>query len=326
MLCVDDDPELLAAMAASLGGLSGLHVSTAHDVAEARNLLMEDGYSVVITDQLMPGENGIDLLEEIGRRRLDAVPILLTGHADLHLSLDAINRGHVFAFLRKPCAMKELGVVVRSACERYDLGRRLRVQLEELEQAHLQLKEQYEALQLAHAEVQRLEGLASIDPKTGAYNFRYFQERLEEEFARARRYGRPLGIGLVDLDGFKAVNDERGHLAGDQVLHAVTRMLRGNIRVMDILARFGGDEFAIILPDTQVAGAVRLAARLCERARKTKFLPAGAGEITFSVGVAGLDEGGISTSRELLERADAALYRAKHEGRDRFVVSGTTTA
>jgi two-component system, cell cycle response regulator len=317
ILCVDDDAELLELLRESLGRLEGTVVRTATNVSEARQLLMEQDFSVVVTDQRMPGENGLDLLEEISRRGLDTVPLLLTGHADLELSIDAVNRGHVFALLRKPCRISELSVVVKSACERYALGQRLRRKLVELQQTHDRLRQQYEELQLAHAEVQRLEGLASIDAKTGTYNFRYFKERLEEEFARARRYSRPLSLLLIDLDGFKQVNDRHGHLCGSRALVEAAAIIRGCARETDVAARFGGDEFAIVLPDTDGTGAVAVGERLRDRLCAGRFLEAEGLSVplTASIGIATLPDV-ASSAEELLRAADVAMYRVKTAGKN----------
>jgi diguanylate cyclase (GGDEF)-like protein/putative nucleotidyltransferase with HDIG domain len=165
-------------------------------------------------------------------------------------------------------------------------------------------------------EVARLEADATTDPLTGLANHRAFQERLRAEVARARRHERPVAVALVDLDDFKGVNDAGGHAIGDQVLRAVAATLREHLRAEDVLARVGGDEFAVLLPD---ATAVDAAAAL-ERARRTieaAPLPAGA-RLSISVGVC--DIAHAASAQELARYADGALYWSKEHGRNRVSV------
>jgi diguanylate cyclase (GGDEF)-like protein len=112
-----------------------------------------------------------------------------------------------------------------------------------------------------HGEIQKL---ATVDPLTGLYNRRAFEELGEREVDRYNRLGRPLSVVMFDLDHFKPVNDTYGHLVGDQVLHALTARFRSNIRQTDIMARFGGDEFALLLPETDLPTASEIADRICK--------------------------------------------------------------
>jgi len=146
---------------------------------------------------------------------------------------------------------------------------------------------------------------ARHDPLTGLANRRSWDERLDEELERARRSGLPLSIALIDLDGFKALNDTEGHAAGDLLLQRAAAAWSGTVREAgDFLARVGGDEFAVLAPDSDVAGVRALAARLTART------PDG---ITFSCGEATWD--GRETPGDLVHRADAAMYRAKRSHR-----------
>jgi diguanylate cyclase (GGDEF)-like protein len=168
---------------------------------------------------------------------------------------------------------------------------------------------------LVHGEIQKL---ATVDPLTGLYNRRAFEELGEREVDRYNRQGRPLSVVMFDLDHFKPVNDTYGHLVGDQVLHALTARFRNNTRASDIMARFGGDEFALLLPETDLATASEVADRICKAIQDTPF-QTDAGDIYLSASI------GITTAtyevgdlEALLARADAALYRAKQNGRGRY--------
>jgi diguanylate cyclase (GGDEF)-like protein len=165
----------------------------------------------------------------------------------------------------------------------------------------------------------RLYDLSSRDPLTRLRNRRALQERLEEEFARSVRYGSPLSMLLLDLDGLKALNDQYGHRRGDDALVRVAAAIHTSSRATDMGARWGGDEFAILAPNTGREEAMQLAERI-------RTLAAGgapsSGTVTVSAGVATLDaERRAATPNELVRAADSALYEAKHNGRNRVVVA-----
>ena len=157
---------------------------------------------------------------------------------------------------------------------------------------------------------------AAIDPVSGVFNRRYLQVRLGEELQRSRRHEIPLALLLIDIDDFKIVNDSYGHLAGDLVLRDVAEILRRSVRVFDVCARFGGEEFVIIMPGSTADSAMRIAERIRERIeayRPSDRLLSNM-RITVSVGLAVSDLG--STVGQLLTRADGALYAAKRAGKN----------
>jgi len=158
------------------------------------------------------------------------------------------------------------------------------------------------------------------DPLTGLYNRRYLEETLDREIRRAVRGEQALGILMLDLDHFKKFNDTYGHDAGDTVLRETASFLSRSIRAEDVVCRFGGEEFVVILPTAELSAAHARGERICSRLRELNVRHQGQslGAITVSVGVAALPLHGTSP-KELLDAADAALYRAKGEGRDRVV-------
>jgi diguanylate cyclase (GGDEF)-like protein len=159
--------------------------------------------------------------------------------------------------------------------------------------------------------------LSITDGLTGLWNRRLFDLRINEELQRAIRFQEPFGLLLVDLDHFKGVNDRYGHQAGDAVLVELARRLTDATREVDVVTRFGGEEFALILPKTPVQGTMRLAAKVREVVASEAFAAGSASfPVTVSVGAAAYPDHGLSGA-DLLAAADAALYRAKANGRDR---------
>jgi diguanylate cyclase (GGDEF)-like protein len=161
---------------------------------------------------------------------------------------------------------------------------------------------------------------AARDPLTGIGNRRHLDQRFEQLVADAHLHDRPLAVALLDLDHFKRINDTLGHAAGDRVLVALARLLGENVRERDVLARMGGEEFVIVLPEMSAERAVDVCSRLAERIR-TQAWPGGAPErVTASIGIAASTPQAPLTPAELLQRADEALYEAKRTGRDRVLM------
>ena len=161
-----------------------------------------------------------------------------------------------------------------------------------------------------------LERLATQDELTGTLNARGFAERLAQELDRTRRYNRPLALLYFDLDDFKAVNDQHGHQTGDAVLRLVANATRRAMRQSDILGRMGGDEFAVLMPETDGAVAEAGATRLAHGVRSVFH---GTPSVTASIGLVATVSSSITGAEELLRRADQAMYEAKRSGKDRVV-------
>ena len=170
--------------------------------------------------------------------------------------------------------------------------------------------------------LERAEALSVTDDLTRLYNSRYLHQMLRRETKRSMRSGRPLSLLFVDLDGFKQVNDNYGHLAGSKALGEAAAVIRGCARESDVVARFGGDEFSVILPETGTAGAAAVAARIRERLSSFQFLAADglSVHLTASIGVATLPDVATSTE-ELLRAADKAMYRVKAVGKDGIYIA-----
>jgi diguanylate cyclase (GGDEF)-like protein len=167
----------------------------------------------------------------------------------------------------------------------------------------------------------QLEEISITDALTGAYNRRYFMERIKQETKRVARYGPPVSLLMIDVDFFKNVNDSHGHQAGDAVLAGIAGLIKSRLRATDLLARYGGEEFGLLATGTDQAGALALAARLRELVQNAAFEHAGRPiAVTISIGIGTWDQTLEEDFEELIHRADAALYRAKEHGRNRTCI------
>ncbi len=205
-----------------------------------------------------------------------------------------------------------------------DMSQYLRTQRAQEEfsrQLERQVAERTEALNAANAELREanhiLERLASSDSLTELDNRRCFFDKAGAEVERARRYGHPLSLQMLDIDHFKAINDRYGHVAGDRVLMMLADILRANLRHNDIAARLGGEEFAVLLPETTVDDAFVHAERIRQSVAALS-IPHGPDRLTLtvSIGIAGMEASDRSIEPVLM-RADNSLYRAKEDGRNR---------
>jgi diguanylate cyclase (GGDEF)-like protein len=179
------------------------------------------------------------------------------------------------------------------------------------------------ALALANLTLRETLRMQSVrDPLTGLYNRRYMEESLERELRRSTRRKTSLGVIMLDVDHFKRFNDSFGHEAGDFVLQIVSKLLRSQLRGEDVVCRYGGEEFTLILPEASLAATRQRAEQLREAVKREvpSFRDRSLEAVTLSLGVASFPDHG-STSEELLRKADAALYQAKQQGRDRVMLA-----
>jgi two-component system, cell cycle response regulator len=290
VLVAESSAEIRDALLRRLGE-RGHRVAGAGEGEEALALVEREAPDVVLLDHELPGIHGMEVLDRLrAHEELAAVPvIMLTGSSDPELMREALRRG-AHDCLRKPFDPAELDARVLAA---------------------LRVKRLHDALLDAN---RRLAHQALTDDLTGLANRRHGGHQLEREVALCVRHGRLLALVRVDVDHFKAINDSHGHEAGDQVLVEVARRLEGAVRGGDELARWGGDEFVALLPDTDKAGALRAAERLRAAVAAAPVQAAGTElDVTISVGWA---HWAGDTPDDLLARADRALYRAKDAGRD----------
>jgi diguanylate cyclase (GGDEF)-like protein len=168
---------------------------------------------------------------------------------------------------------------------------------------------------------ERMRNLADTDDLTGIWNKRYFRRHLPQELERARIYGVPLALLMLDVDDFKDINDNYGHTAGDVVLSELCGAVRESLRPPDLFARFGGDEFSIVLPHTDLAGACAVADRILHKVREMVIPNGGEGVLTCSVSIGLAEFRPGDDVASLIRRADERLYASKREGKNRYTAS-----
>ena len=291
VLIVDDDRTMLD----SLGGMiseCGYHGLTAQTWSDALKIFRREVPDIVLLDVIMPTIDGYKLARMIKAEAESFVPIILiTGLDDLESKRRGMSAG-ADDFLIKPVAPLELEI-------RLNAMLRIKLLTDELAAANNKLAE-----------------LAVTDPLTGLYNRRALYEHLDREFNRSRRYGNSFAVCMLDIDHFKAVNDNYGHSMGDEVLKLVAATLNETIRRTDIVGRYGGEEFLILAPETPPEAAHILAERLRANVEENTRAAPGLPDVTVSVGAACSATVKAETCEALVQLADGALYDAKDSGRN----------
>jgi len=295
ILVADDSPvfrELLQKMLLEWG----YEVIAVADGQQAWELLrQENGPRLALLDWMMPGMEGADVCRQVraGVRDRYVYIMLLSVRAELADVVKGMESG-ADDYIVKPFQVDELRARLRA-------GRRVLKLQEELVEAREALREQ-----------------ATRDGLTGLWNRTAIFDILQNELARCGRSGEPLIVLMADLDGFKPVNDQYGHMTGDAVLRQVAARMRAAVRRYDAVGRYGGEEFLIVLPGCEMVAGLALGERI-RHAIGTECFRTGDTEIrlTCSLGAACASPSAIPRADDLVREADAALYSAKHQGRDR---------
>lgn len=290
ILIVDDSPHHRTMMVYELTKL-GCSTVTAVNGAEAIEATAHERFDVVMADIKLTDMTGLELCWHLrtrqGLRHLYLIIMIPGSMTDQYHELVEAGADE---FLRKPLDWKWTSARLLAASRVVAMQR-------------------------------ELERLATIDPLTGALNRRRFLERGAEELSRSSRYERPLSLLMLDIDHFKRVNDTHGHATGDEAIRMTVRACKSVLRGTDLIGRLGGEEFAVLLPETSPVNAYAAGQRLRERLAAESLPLEGGGTLvlTISIGLAWLTRTDVCLET-LMARADAALYRAKKAGRNRVEI------
>ncbi|MHA1879737.1 MAG: diguanylate cyclase [Candidatus Heimdallarchaeota archaeon] len=296
ILIVDDDEDIRMLFEEILT-LPGYNVWTASSGFEAINMMKDVDFSIVITDIRMPKMDGVEITQKFKEVNSDTTVIAITGYSSVQSAMALLKEG-AYDYITKPVDINEVRIIVKRAAERYRL-------LNEVKE-----KEIYKQL-------------AITDGLTEVYNRHYFNQTLPRELERARRYNIPLSFLMVDIDYFKKFNDTQGHLAGDWALKRVSQAIIGSIRTPDMVFRYGGEEFAVVLPETNKPDAIAVAERIRANVSLTRFPDSGmmsSQQLTVSIGACTFPVD-AQNLEEVIDNADKHLYSAKRLGRDRICFS-----
>ena len=260
----------------------------------------------------------VRIADEVASRLIRSLSTLLRKPLSL---IDGVIRADVPLLDEERAVVSDVIELVRASVTSDESMRELEARVAQLQRENIELIMKNRVL----AEV------SARDSLTGLYNRWYVMEKIESEMNRSLRHGSPVALVMLDIDHFKRVNDSFGHVAGDSVLKSFGQVLRESCRVYDVPGRYGGEEFCIVLPETRIGNTTAVAERIRQRLAESRFDVGGnrVATITASMGIAGMDsvaDEGLVSSAALIERADRALYSAKHRGRDRIEVWATELA
>jgi diguanylate cyclase (GGDEF)-like protein len=317
ILLVDDEPENLRALERTLRVRFDCVACTTP--AEALDKVRRESFAVIISDQRMPGMVGTELLAQVASIKPLITRVILTAYTETREILDAINRAEIYRYVTKPWDNNELVSIIQQAAEHQRLLSENQALVGRLEGMNRELES---LVAQRTAELQRanekLSELAMTDPLTKVLNRRAVFGRFQEEIERGHRYKRAGVVVMIDVDHFKTFNDMEGHVFGDEALRKIAQIFTSNLRKTDVLGRYGGEEFIVIMPETKIENAMEICERLRGTVERTALQGhAGNAYLTVSVGLAAFPREG-ETAEELVKAADQALYRAKQNGRNRI--------
>ncbi len=319
LLIVEDDPDqrelICDAMRMYFDDPQGDRIVA---VATGREALQQPvhNFDVALLDFRLPDMTGLDVLEHLLRAR-DLPVVFVTSENSSSTAAEAIRRGAQDYVVKLGDYLFALPVVVEKNIRQFMIKQentrlqdQLKASLEEIRVKNIQLEES----------LRQLQAMAATDHLTGLSNRRAFAEALDRCFAEGQRYDFDLSCAMGDIDNYKALNDTLGHQVGDRILVAAADVIRSNLRSSDTAARYGGDEFVLLLPHTSVDMALNVAQRIRGqlRAATVEHTRSRSG-VTMSFGIASLKSDQPASANALVSMADRSLYAAKDRGKDRVI-------
>lgn len=278
-------------------------------------------FDVVICASSLPDGSGLDALAYVRGVRPELCVILTGEVSDTPLAVEAIRAGAVDFLVATRGDLRTLPLAVEKCLAHH----RIRLENDRLQDdLSRSLAETAVKNRQLQGLIERLETLTRTDELTGLCNRRWLNMALDRAWAESLRHGTPLAFAMIDLDGFKAINDQFGHQRGDEVLKMSARVLQANSRSVDLPARYGGDEFCILMPQTHPHDAVRVSQRIVEAFQiASDGWNAAEAPLGMSIGLSHVEVGHPASVTQLVAQADEALYAAKAAGKNRVVMFGT---
>jgi diguanylate cyclase (GGDEF)-like protein len=286
ILVIEDEKESAATLSSVLFA-EGYNVNAVTSAREGLKLLKDVRCAVVVTELRMPDMSGTELVKAIREIDTKISVVVITPYLFINSAIQVMEDG-AFGYITKPLNATEIRIVVQHAVERYFL------------MGEADKKTYYYDLSI-------------LDGLTGVYNHRHLHDVLDREITRAKRYPQHLSLAMIDVDNFKKYNDTNGHMAGDELLRGLTNLMVRSLRNLDMVFRYGGEEFCILMVETDKKGAVLAAERMLNLVRLS--LPA-----TISMGLS--DYPLDATEKDvLIDKADKALYQAKTTGKNKVCLA-----
>jgi two-component system cell cycle response regulator len=292
---VDDSEDSFEGIKAFLGDQDLINMSWAANMEEALTILEQDRFDMIFLDHLLKDGTSIDFLRKAEKEGIETPVIVISGQGDEMLVSQVIQLGAYEYLPKDRINLESISRVINNTLERARLRK-------DVKRAHAKMAE-----------------MSIEDELTKLHNRRYFVEALEGEFERANRYETEIALVIMDLDLFKKINDKYGHPAGDTVLSEIGRILKEHVRRNDIACRYGGEEFAVILPNVSRDNIFAVYERFREMVSEHLFeYESNQFHITISIGIAFGND--VKSINDLLVHADRALYQAKDTGRNKTVI------
>src|SRR3989338_933197 len=283
ILIIEDEVEIASVIETTLQGI-GYNVYRVLEPREGIAMLSDTEFAAVITETRSAKMNGIEVTRAVQRISPETNVIVLTFYSFISSAIEAMEAG-AYGYITKPLNISEIRIVTQRAVERF-------------------------FLLSANADKDYYAQLVVLDGLTGLYNRRYFNELMTLEFSKLNRSQDTLSLLMIDVDNFKKYNDTNGHPAGDKLLKDAAQVFNSAVRDVDSVCRYGGEEFAVLLPQASKEEAALVAERL--RAQVNLYLGA-----TVSIGI-GSAPADAQEAQALIDKADAALYQAKQTGKNKF--------
>ncbi|MCJ7525785.1 MAG: diguanylate cyclase [Candidatus Aminicenantes bacterium] len=297
ILIVDDDTAVRESLNDFLE-FHGFAVTAVDSAAKALEVLAKSDFDLIISDLVMPKMDGISLIKAIHEAGKDIPFLVMTGFASIEYAVESMKAGAA-DFITKPLKFDHVMLIVNRTLETCNLREMAR-------------------------EREYYKDLSNSDGLTRISNYRHFSQVLQLEIDRQRRYHRPLTLLMVDIDDFKKTNDRYGHLIGDLVLIKIAALLTAEIRGFDFVARYGGDEFTVILPEVTEKEALAVGRRIMRSIGQYKFKSPeneAIGMLSVTIGIASFPKD-ATAGQELISRADQAMYAGKSAGKNCMCIFG----